>query len=233
MKGDFNLIECFTGLPGEGKSYALAYRTAKGILKGRNVFTNFPVGGAYKLEMDMLKNAKFPSNSLIVIDEAGFFFNSREWKSMPKETYQLFSQHRKFKMDMVLAVQSVSRLDVSIRELINVVWWSKAYPPVIRPVFIKYEKYFDPEDMGNEDMQGKSSFLPFRKKYADLFNTYEIIADYERENLKLQKWSRQVELLTMKQKIIKMFKIIKQRQKQNYRRRKNIKSMKKTGKPAF
>jgi len=228
----YDLIECYTGLPGEGKTYALAYRTYKALVQGKNVYTNFPCVGAYQLSIEDLQKAKFPANTLIVIDEAGYFFNSRDWKGFPRETYQLFSQHRKFKMDMILAVQSVSRLDKSIRELLNCVYWSKSFPPVgSRPLMFKYEKYFDPDDMGNDKYKGKSSVVLARKKYFKIFDTHEIIADFARQDIPQNRWHLYTDIKYLTFTGMIQYKIARFQQKviTDYRRYQNRRYMYKYG----
>jgi len=177
------MIELFTGLPGQGKTYGLTYRTYQGIKKGRNVFTNFPAKGAFKLTYDHLLEAEFPDNSLVIIDEMGYYFNSRDWKGFPQELYQLFSQHRKMKMDLIGAVQTARRTDVSIRELANVIWWSKNYP-----FFFKYEKYYDHEEIGNPDFQGKGSILLKCKKIFRMFDTYYQNIQHDRKQITFEEW---------------------------------------------
>ncbi len=180
------MIEAYLGLPGSGKSYAINYRAINALKKGKNVYTNFPVDGAYKLTLEMMKEAEFPPDTLLCIDEAGAYFSSRNWSEFPTEVYQLFSQHRKMNMDMLIAVQAIARVDLAIRELCNIFWWSQN--PILP--FFRYTGWYDINEIGRfeEHISYKNSFIPKRKKYFNSFDTFFQHLQVGRSKFEPEKW---------------------------------------------
>lgn len=132
------MIEIYVGAPGSGKSYhALRRALAKVNCRTRNVVVaNFDVVRRTRREKenwvyweefepeDLIRlsfERRFYGNegyALLVIDEAGVWFNSRDWNVNPgrrKEWIKFFSQSRKFGYDVVLIAQDVRMLDRQIR----------------------------------------------------------------------------------------------------------------------
>lgn len=132
------MIEIYVGAPGSGKSYhALRRGLTKVNARTRNVVVaNFDIIKRTKREKenwifleefepeDLIKlsfERKFygiEGFALLIIDEAGVWFNSRDWMVNPgrrKEWIKFFSQSRKFGYDVVLITQDVRMLDRQIR----------------------------------------------------------------------------------------------------------------------
>jgi len=140
----------YTGSVGSGKSYH-AIKIAYDWLKcGKKVIANFPMNFQglklkpqkilelenrfkyvneittdYLLEFaianDLLEQKK-ESQVLVLIDEAGIQFNSRDWNVGPnirKAWIQFLSQSRKFGYDFIFVVQSDRMMDRQIRGLIE------------------------------------------------------------------------------------------------------------------
>lgn len=179
------MIEVYCGLPGSGKSYALTYLAYKYIKRGKTVFTNFPVRGAYKVNVADLKEYELPQNSMILIDEAGLYYNTRDWKNFDKESFILFTQHRKKGLDLILAVQSPKRVDISIREVVNYYHWATS--PFLVPYF-KYYTYIDAEEVRTD--KHLRSFRYFKlKRVFDLYNTmHEHQNRNQKETLTFEQW---------------------------------------------
>lgn len=166
------MIIAYTGMPGSGKSYALVKRAHDGLKAGKMVFSNFPIKGCYKITLDDLCNYAFPENSLVLIDEAGRWFSSREWKDLPPEVFDLFTMHRHMKTDLVIGVQSFARIDKSLREVIELAYWAenRGYLP-----FHRYKGYYDLEKLGS--MRGDhhvQHIIWKRKKYRSLYDTFSM-----------------------------------------------------------
>jgi len=55
--------------------------------------------------------------SIVVIDEGGVFFNSREWQNIPKQLLQDLCQSRKAGVDLIYATQFFEQVDKQLRQL--------------------------------------------------------------------------------------------------------------------
>ncbi|MGG1310893.1 zonular occludens toxin domain-containing protein [Bacillus smithii] len=133
------MIDLYLGPVGSGKSY---HALKRGIdhVKNRNSFVvaNFPIRPKNKKEEDRWiymedfepkdlirlsferKSFGHEGRALLIIDEAGIWFNSRDWQIDPqkrKEWIKFFSQTRKFGYDVILIVQDERMLDRQIRKL--------------------------------------------------------------------------------------------------------------------
>ncbi len=136
------MIEIYTGTVGSGKSY---HALARGLSKircigNRYVIANFPIKAKTKKEktrwlyfdnedITVMKLIELSfqlgaygheGHTLIILDEAGLMFNSRDWQvnaNDRKEWIKFFSQSRKFGFDVVLIAQDVRMIDRQIRAM--------------------------------------------------------------------------------------------------------------------
>lgn len=166
------MIIALTGMPGSGKSYALVHRAYKALKQGRPVYANFPIRGCFMFNMDDLCNYAFPENAVVIIDEAGRWFNSHNWKNLPPEVFDLFTMHRHLNCDMYIGVQSFARIDKSLREVVELTYW--AYNHRVLP-FHSYRGYYDLEKVGSmRKDHDVSFFIPKRKRYRNMYNTFSM-----------------------------------------------------------
>lgn len=197
------MIIAYTGMPGSGKTYALVHRAHKAMLQGRTVFANFPLKGTYQISLDDICNYQFPEDCLVLIDEAGRWFNSRQWKDLPSEVFDLFTMHRHVQMDLFIAVQSFARIDKSLREVVELVYWATNKPFL---PYHKYYGYYDLEKLGSMKRDHHAMHITWKTKklrnYYDTFSMKEKFA--HKEMIKLVKWSDRD--LTRKEKIKLWFK---------------------------
>lgn len=123
------MINIIVGLPGSGKTYVLTKKALQYVEKGYKIYTNYPLNLTkespfypYKKKIhfwhtieDLIKI----ENGIILMDEAQIFFNSRAWADLdPRMQYKL-QQHRKDGLDIWGTVQSETRLDSVMRELVS------------------------------------------------------------------------------------------------------------------
>lgn len=149
------MIQIVMGKPGVGKSTYLAHRTVKSLKENRKVYSNVYIEGAYKFQLQDLGKFNIES-ALVIIDEAGFEFNARDFKKFTSELYRFFTMHRHYDLDIILAVQFWDRLDIVIRELTQRI-------TVVKPFILN--KWF----MGSKDI---------KVKIAIDENTKQIIEEY-------------------------------------------------------
>ena len=133
------MIECFTGLPGSGKSLDAASRIKSALAGKRWVVSNFkfnvsktknPKHFIYvpndKLTPEVLVHisrkivkAKKENQILLVVDECAVLWNSRNWqKNTPFVNF--FAIHRKLGYNVILICQDVKTIDKQLRALIEI-----------------------------------------------------------------------------------------------------------------
>lgn len=125
------MISGVFGLPASGKSLYLSF-LGDIALQGKSLNTPFhtfghfnhydavysttPIKGAYKLEYDDIGKVRF-ENALLLMDEIMMGFDSRDFKTLSKEAKHMFSQSRKYGLDIIYSSQSYDDCDKKIRGL--------------------------------------------------------------------------------------------------------------------
>lgn len=137
-------VRMFTGVPGSGKSYRATSEIVDWLKSGKNVISNYPIKMGYfdkfrnvgkfvfmpsdQITVDFLlqfaAENHFPSRkaqTLLVFDEAGIKFNSREFsRSDRQEWINFFANHRHFNFGVILIVQNERMIDRQIRAQVDI-----------------------------------------------------------------------------------------------------------------
>lgn len=146
------MIICYEGTPGSGKSYDAVRKILDNLKLGRTVYTNIDgLDGDterehikcytglddYQLSKNLVMLAKnevykfwegTKNGSLIVIDEAHKWFNSRDWqKETNKDFANWCSTHRHYGYDVLLITQNIEKIDSAARGLVE---WTYRYKKV-------------------------------------------------------------------------------------------------------
>lgn len=113
-----NKLIMIFGKKGSGKSTLLTKMAIKYQKAGRLVFSNFDMYGCYKIDVKKDFGYKAPPpNSVIMIDEVGLIWDSRNYKSFDLENVGRFLRlQRHYKCTVILASQDFS-VDKRIRDL--------------------------------------------------------------------------------------------------------------------
>lgn len=133
------MIDLYLGSVGSGKSYhALKEGIEKTKQRGGFVVANFPIKARNEKEKERwiyledfspkdlirlsIERGSFghEGRALVIVDEAGIKFNSRDWQVNPnerKEWIKFLSQSRKFGYDIILVAQDERMVDRQIRKL--------------------------------------------------------------------------------------------------------------------
>lgn len=104
------------GSPGTGKTTYACAIAQKAIKKGITVYTNFPLKGCYKLEVDKIGQYKY-SNALCIMDECGIEISNREFKKISKTLIDYMKLARHFRNDWIFLSQGYNDADLKIRTL--------------------------------------------------------------------------------------------------------------------
>jgi len=187
------MIYCVTGRPGKGKSYWFVAHVERWLNKGIDVYSIIdidesklkikdrkkqPAGKLYSFSS--LKDFRYINNGIVLLDEAGSFFEAREWAKFDAEDRVKFQQHRKMELDIYLGVQNFSRLDTSIRQLTAEVIEADSFPGSSRehrrtPWFFLYRTY-DPADVELKTRKSHGlEWLKFDKRIASAYDTKQFI----------------------------------------------------------
>lgn len=136
------MINNIFGLPGSGKTTFLAWaadRALRGkflrcgsiplqsIPQYKAVFSNFPLKGAMRLDLETLGYVAYP-DSLLLIDESVLLADSRDYKSLDKNLMMALKQHRKYNQDCWFSSQGYRDNDLRIRDLYENVFYIQSKP---------------------------------------------------------------------------------------------------------
>lgn len=122
----------FVGEPGGGKSYMMVAEAWKGLQSGRPVFTHVSfqltvpkkyanLVGTYEDVAELVS----VRNGLILTDEALMFFGARDWRDLPPELVQKFTQVRKASkggVRLLYATVEFAHVDTILRSSTSMIW---------------------------------------------------------------------------------------------------------------
>lgn len=201
-------ITLYTGSPGSGKSYNCVRTIYSWLTKRKNnsVIANFDITinneklkkrikGKFTRIYDEDINIDYMINyykenhlpnveaqTLLIIDEASLFFNSREWMvdKGRKDWLKFMAQHRKFGYEIILICQNDRQIDRQIRSLVEYEKiHRKANNHKILSLFPK-TLFVCVNYWYVLNMRVDSEMFFYRKKYGeiyDTFNTFNYKAD--------------------------------------------------------
>ena len=198
------MIWLFSGTPGSGKSYHAVYDILQKLRKKKNnrVIANFPLYFKKKsyqdnfyyidnsdVTIDYLVNfAKenhhlgIEGQTLVVIDEAQILFNSRDWGTNSKKRMawiKFFSQHRKYGYNFILIAQYDRMIDKQIRSLIE---YEVSHMKINNFfMFLPVTMFLCVERWYGQRMKTGHQIIPYRKKIARSYNSYETFEEQQTE----------------------------------------------------
>lgn len=115
-------LTIFYGAPGSGKTTLLAWYAAWYQSSGIPVYSNVPIRGCMQISTDDL--GKFAiSDGLLLIDEAGIEYNSRDYssafskKSGQSKQLDFYKRHRHYGVEIIIASQGFDDMDKKLRTL--------------------------------------------------------------------------------------------------------------------
>lgn len=187
-------VSLYFGLPGCGKTTLVTYFAKKGVKSKRyeNVYTNVPqtVRGATYIDNNCIGVYDI-TNSLILIDEATLFADSRDHKNFPRHLIEFFLLHRHYNVDIMLFTQQWDGIDKKIRVITDRVFyvykgkllgqWFTRFYRIPYGIIIPDPKKSDGQKLG-EIVQGycKPNFLVrlfspwvFRPLYYRYFDSWD------------------------------------------------------------
>jgi len=160
------MIYGYFGLPRVGKTYTACYRAYLEMKKGRSVYSNIPLRGAFFLDVERLGSEFYlKPHSLVFIDEIQWYANSRQWQNLADGLYFLFSQSGKMSIDLLYTAQDSSRVDKTLREVTNIFYQVHRYGRVL-----VYDVYYNNVDYSLQ-RNNKRTFGIMRRWFWAYFDT--------------------------------------------------------------
>jgi hypothetical protein len=207
IKGAKAMIQLYTGTPGSGKSLHVARKMMQMMrMHKMNVITNRPINmdvvtknGKLKVgRYDYLKNTELTvdylvnyamehhaegkeGQTLIVIDEAGITFNSRDFGKSDRPAWlDFFRTHRHYGFNVIMITQVDRMIDRQIRALVeyetrhrkanNFKFIGFLFTLFRIGIFVGVEKWY-----GINEKLGAEWFF-FRKRDAQLYDTFMLFS---------------------------------------------------------
>lgn len=172
------MIKLYFGSPGCGKTTWACKLALEGKKFYRHCVCNFEqtVDGVYTDNMKKLGHYVYPSNTLVLIDEAGIEYNNRNYKKFPEKLVSYFKKHRHFDNDIILFSQSWEDVDITIRRLVDELWYIQKIGPF--SVARKVKKFVTVNETDYQIINGYKfespiwSFLPRPFKRSTITLTY-------------------------------------------------------------
>jgi len=208
------MIYAVTGKPGRGKSYFMVSKIAKKILeKGIDVYSIIDIdeqllqlkarrgkklGRLYYFQS--LEDFQYINDGIVLLDEAGSFFEAREWAKFSLEDRTKFQQHRKMELDIYLGVQDFSRLDTAIRQLtaevIEINCWPRSSRENRKTPKLFWARTFDPKDIDLKTRKHlKLEFFLFDKIIASAYDSKQFINLHQKSTVHFQLMSDRIKKL--------------------------------------
>lgn len=168
------MIHVITGKPGEGKSWFASSLIPKFLNEGKDIGCNFNIADIPEIEgyRDQIKKVtSFEEimafkNGVLFLDEAQVWFSNRTWDAVPLDLQNKWQQHRKDRIDIFLCAQDISRIELTIRQLVGRYFsvrkmWNRIF--VIR----EYEPSINQETQQIEEKESKRFWLQFARVKLD------------------------------------------------------------------
>lgn len=189
-RNPYKLIMVF-GKKGSGKTTLLTKLTLRYLKKGVPVYSNVYIPGAYLFDPYDIGFKDIPPNSVLMIDEVGLIWDSRDFKSFKKEYRDYFKYQRQYRHTVYLLSQSFD-IDKKLRDLTDQMYLIKCYCNVFsvarrinKCITIVHADSGTGESHLADDMQFDSLFLfwagsikvtliPKYTKYFESFNPPEL-----------------------------------------------------------
>ena len=129
---------------------------------------------------ESLMQFKFIHNGIVILDEAGSYFEATEWAKFDPDDRLKFQQHRKQELDIYLGVQNFKRVTNVIRDLTVSAIELSSFPQSSRRhrrtpfIFMAREYKSDDIELKKRKSIG-TSFYRFDKSVADSYSTKQFV----------------------------------------------------------
>ena len=196
------MLRLFTGTPGSGKSFHMAYKIRKFLRSGHNVIStvninlnyvndfgkkqtgNFMYVNIYDLTPELLERYCLEHHekgkeqqTLVFIDECQLIFNTRDYaKAGRRDWLVFFTSHRHYGFDFFLITQHDEMLDKQIRALIEHEVKHKKINN--RLFFLPFTAFTAVETWyGNGGIKLFTEWFIYKKRIGRMYDSYMLFED--------------------------------------------------------
>lgn len=177
-------IIVYVGLPGQGKTLSMVeyLLRARHIYPGVKIYTNFDFKyqeGQITSWRDLLELHN-EEGIIFALDEVHDIFDRKEWASMPKAIYQMFSQNRKLAKQFVCTSQTFPDVVIDIKRRTHYVIECKNLGKKDRWIF---QKAFTTQDYKETETEFKPRHRAWRYSFIaedHILDSYDSFAFIKR-----------------------------------------------------
>lgn len=124
-RNPYKLILIF-GKKGSGKTTLLTKLTLRYLKKGIPVYSNVYIPGAYLFDPLEIGFKEIPPDSVLMIDEVGLIWDSRDFKGFKKEYRDYFKYQRQYRHTVYMLSQTFD-VDKKIRDLTDQMYLIRSF----------------------------------------------------------------------------------------------------------
>lgn len=210
-------LNVYFGVPGSGKTTFAAYlakhaqkksiviqfcelfpcKFTNWIINGKHwkrpidVYSNVPINGCYKVNCREDLGRYMVEDGKLIIDEAGVEFNSRNYKTFPKEAIYFFKFHRHYGVSVDVFSQSHEDMDVTLRRLAQNFFVVKKSLIPFFVVIRRIRRKVGIDDNTHQIVDAYSFGLPvLDTKRIFCLPLWKMFDTYEHEELPSKKWEK-------------------------------------------
>ena len=106
------------GKKGSGKNTYLTKIAYQHMAKGWRVYSNTPIPGCYEIEPSDIGKFMIPPESVVLLDEVGLIWHSRDHKTFPKHVLRWFKLQRHYHVKVYIEIWKLA-CPISICKLLG------------------------------------------------------------------------------------------------------------------
>lgn len=191
-------LDIVYGGPGSGKTTYACYMARKFIACGIPVFSNVPIKGAYKITKEDIGLWRIPSQSLLILDEAGIEYNNRDFRNnfnsgkngnnvSQKLALEWWKKHRHEGVQCIILSQGFDDMDKKLQTLGSHYWIVDRclILPMIRLRKIRKKPIID--ELTHQPMDS-FDFVPFSKRKIFMRPLWKYFDSFDKMNLPDKEW---------------------------------------------